>query len=365
MRNMISDLEKLVAFKTIAGRDDEVRKLFDFVVFKLRVLGLKYKRYKRNGIESLVVGGRDMKRPKVLLQAHVDVVPGPDDLFTPRIVDGRLYGRGASDMKFAVAVYLHLFEKWHKEGVLDKLDVGMMLTSDEEVGGFNGVGWLVEEGYRPDVVFLPDGGDDWGLVLEEKGVYHFKLKAKGQSAHGSRPWQGDNAGEKLIRVYRRLKKRFRCSDPNKHWHNTLNLGKIEGGDAANKVMDRAVFYVDIRHTADVTKEEVDKWVREAIGKERGVSIEEIVYGNPFWISCDNKYVQLWVEQMKLNQVSGWKFVRGHGASDARFFSAKGIPVVIIKPRGGDVHSDKEWVDVKDLKRFSKVLDGWVKTVALK
>lgn len=356
-------LRQLIEFRTVSGKKEEMRRLYEWVLKRVEGYGLKVERVEKEGVESLILATKSLKRPKVLLQAHVDVVPAGEVMFHPRVEEGRLYGRGANDMKHAVAVYLSLLEKWHRKGVLGGMNVGVMLTSDEEVGGFKGVGYLVERGYGGEVVFLPDGGDNWGVVLEEKGVYHFKLKAKGKAAHGSRVWQGENAGDKLIRVYERLRRNFECSDPENHWHHTLNLGKMEGGDATNKVMEEAVFYLDLRHTAAVRKEEIEKMIREAIGDEGGVEVEESVYGSPLFVDKENKYVRLWTQVLEQRGIK-WHYHRGHGASDGRFFSAKGMPVVMSKMACGGLHTEEEWVDLESLREFEECLDRWVKQAHL-
>jgi len=361
---LIGDLKQLIKFQTVAGNKSAVVKLYDFVTTRLERLGMKCKRLRHKGVESLVAARRSLKKPKVLLQAHVDVVPGPDYLFQPRISGRRLYGRGASDMKFAVAVYLDLFNRWNKEGILDELDVGIMLTSDEEVGGFNGTGWLIKQGYLPKVVFLPDGGDNWQVVAEEKGLSHIRLTASGVGDHGSRPWLGDNAGDKLIRIYQRLQSAFKCSGPDNHWHNTINLGRMKGGDATNKVMDKAVFDLDIRYTADYTQADIKKLVKQAIRAESGVEITELISGPPFRVTADNPYIKVCLQQMQAVGVLKPCMVREHGASDARFWAQVKVPVVMVKPFCSRSHVDDEWVDIKDLGRYLNMIDGWVKQVVL-
>ena len=135
---------------------------------------LHCKHYTFNGHSALVITTRDTMHPKLLLAAHIDVVPGPEALFTPKIDNDnqRMYGRGAYDMKMAIACYMLLLEELKER--LGELDFGIMLTSDEEIGGMNGVRCLLEAGYSADAVLLPDGGFNWNFEEAAKGVLHVK-----------------------------------------------------------------------------------------------------------------------------------------------------------------------------------------------
>lgn len=81
------------------------------------------------------------KNPYLWLAAHLDVVPGSNDQFVPKVDGDRLYGRGAYDIKMAIAVFMQIFQD---QDCRDKLsNVGIMITSDEEIGGMNGTNALI------------------------------------------------------------------------------------------------------------------------------------------------------------------------------------------------------------------------------
>jgi len=360
---MLKILKKLISFKTITKNHKENEKALGWIKTQIKDLPVYIKDFKSNGFSSLVITTQKTKKPIILLQAHLDVVEGPEKVFKPRIVKNRLYGRGAYDMKFAIACYLKLLKELNKD--LSKYNFGIMITTDEEIGGFNGVKFLLDKGFKSKVCFLPDGGEEWKFEKEAKGVWHLLIESKGKSAHGSRPWLGKNAIENLISFLNVLRKEFPrepCHIKN-HYHETLNIGKIQGGIAINKIPDSAFAWIDIRFTSKTNKSHLKKLLNSVKKNFKDIKIKEIVFGDNFKINPDNPYIQTF-SQIALKRFKiKTSFVISHGSSDARFFVKKKIPVLLIKPKGGGQHSEKEWIDLKDLDRFYLVLKEFVTRVS--
>lgn len=351
-------VSKLVKSKTTSDRPEEIKKCFDFIRTQLEKHSNVYIRdYLRNGKQSLVASFSKSKKFDCILVGHLDVVPAEDAAFEPRIEDDRLYGRGTSDMKGPDAAMILAFLKMAEMD--DPPDIALMLTGDEEVGGFDGVKYMVEEGYKADCVVVPDGGDNFEIVLAEKGVYHAKITAKGKTAHGSRPWLGENAIEKLIGVYKRLKTEFPLPKGKDRWGPTLNLGKIKGGDAANKVPDSAYMHLDIRYTEKFTKADIRKKVKKVIQGASNVDMKELVTGACMHTDAHNEYLQKFKEIAEEKIGKEVKLVKEHGASDARFFSEKGVPVIICKPVSSPAHIDGEWIDLESLKTYQEIVEEFI------
>ena len=148
--------------------------------------GLKTKLIPSDPYPSLLAGlDVDTLNPSLMLSCHLDVVQAREEQFEPHIQDNKMIGRGTSDMKFAVPVFFN---------VLNRLDTGkekilLAFTFDEEIGGNKGVRYLLDEvGLRPAVAFIPDGGDNFQIEAEEKGVFLFRVKTSGKSAHERCPY---------------------------------------------------------------------------------------------------------------------------------------------------------------------------------
>ena len=305
---------------------------------------------------------KNTKKPTLYLAAHQDVVWGPDDLFKPKIIGKKLFGRGAFDMKFAIACYLRLVQELKNN--LKKYNFGIMITSDEEIGGFFGTKKLIEKGFKSKVVFLPDGGENWKIEKKAKGVWHLKVKIFGKSAHGSRPWEGEGANEKMVEFLKELKAFFPkepCKTKN-HWHKTLTIGKIEGGKATNQVSDLSQVFLDIRYLNEKEKKKIEDYLKKLTKKFNG-KIEEIVLAKPYQVDLENKYVKDFLEILKEKFKIKPEFTFSHGSSDARFFFEEKIPVILIRPKGGGHHSEKEWIDLESLEKFYLILKSWVMKIS--
>jgi len=349
-------LKRLVSFQTTSNHPDAIDACFAYIQTLLAPYPLIVHRYKHNGHVSMIWSTKPDKHAHIILQAHCDVVPAPKHLFVMKKYNSKLFGRGVSDMKFAIALYIailkHIFES--KKPIPS---LSLMITSDEEIGGTDGVGYLVNSlGYTGDVVLLPDGGDIWHMVEESKGVIHLHVHTKGKTAHASKPWKGTNAIDSMINHLKTLHTLFPASSAN-HWNTTINIGRINGGTQINQVPDTCDAYLDIRYPHTENKKEIMKRISDIFGKNH---VTEITHAKPFHCDKNNRYVNIWKYCLThYGKKSRW--IKEHGASDGRYFSEKNIPVIITKPTGGDIHSDHEWMDCDELERYADIVQKFITT----
>lgn len=384
MTSLVKILEKLINFKTISFNHEENERALRWIEDQLKGLPIFIKRFNFNGFPSLVIttrktpqlpiralraggsarGGRagQAKNTTVWLAAHVDVVGAPDELFVANIKNGRLYGRGAHDMKFAVACYIKLLKDLGKE--LCNYNLSVMLTTDEEIGGRNGTKKILERGYEGGVCILPDSGYSWKFSQSSKGILRLEVVVSGVPNHSSRPWLAKNPIYELMEFLEVLRREFPVNpDKNaEHYYTTLVVTKIEAGDAPNQIPAQAHAILDIRYIADTNKDKVLHRILEHSKNFSGVDIEEIRYTEPAVHDIENKYFKIFSNiahdlfKIKIG------FTHAHGASDAGFFLEKNIPTLIIAPTGGDHHGKDEWIDIEDLEKFYEVLKEFVKQV---
>lgn len=243
--NLTSDL---IRFPSMHSRPEEIHKCAEFILHWCTENGIHAERIDHNGIPSIMVLPEERKT-NILLMAHFDVVQAEDVLFKPRIENNRLFGRGANDDKYAVALGLVLFKERleairAKGGSQKDMALGLLFTGDEEVGGSNGAGKALAL-IKADYAIALDGGDPTHVITKEKGIIDIKLTCHGHAAHGARPWDGTNAIEALISDYSKLKSLF-TDENSEHWHKTINFGKISAGESTNKVPDIAEGWFNIR-----------------------------------------------------------------------------------------------------------------------
>ena len=140
--NVYNHLAQLVVMPTVAGEEIPADESVMHCSGILQTAGMQVTTFKKEGFASLVATSRkDQKHPKVMLVGHLDVVAAALDQFELRREDGKLYGRGVLDMKFAVACFLETAVTLKDR--MDEFDFGIMLTTDEEVGGECGVNFLL------------------------------------------------------------------------------------------------------------------------------------------------------------------------------------------------------------------------------
>ncbi|MGB9639064.1 MAG: M20 family metallopeptidase [bacterium] len=355
IKNEIIELASdLIKFKTVASNEQELKNIIDFTENYLKSNKLiTINKFKVNDKYNLIAKLSD--EVKVYFVVHLDVVDAEESQFNPYLDGNRLVGRGALDMKGPASVVLYLFKNINKS-----LPIGLIATTDEEVGSLNGVKYITENmDIKADVAVIPDGGEDFNIITKGKGAFHFRVKSYGKSAHGSTTWLGINAIDKLLKFYDELKNIVleQEENDNVHWHNTINLGKIEGGVKVNVVPDYAYADIDIRFTEKYTLDNIYNLV-DYLVRKNDLELEVLSTGQPVSIDLTNKYLQKFIDSYK-RVIGEPRFSVEHGATDGRFFAAKNIPVITIYPIGQGLHSNYEWVDVDSLVILFKLFFDFV------
>jgi succinyl-diaminopimelate desuccinylase len=196
-----------------------------------------------------VIGTRHGRsaRPLVHLNGHFDVVPAGDgwtvDPFGGEVRDGRVWGRGACDMKAGLAAAVFAVDAIRRAGVDLNGSVEISGTVDEESGGFAGVAWLAERqrisADRTDFAIIPEPLGVDRICIGHRGVYWFEVQTRGRIAHGSMPFHGVNAIDHLGIVLDRMRSELQPAlaarrtgmpvVPPAARHATLNINGIAGG----------------------------------------------------------------------------------------------------------------------------------------
>jgi succinyl-diaminopimelate desuccinylase len=242
-----------------------------------------------------VVGTRrgHRERPVVHLNGHFDVVPAGSgwtrDPFGGEVYNGRIWGRGACDMKAGLAAALFASEAIRRAGITLNGTIEISGTVDEESGGFAGVAWLAERQRigrdRTDYVIIPEPLYVDRVCVGHRGVYWFEVETTGRIAHGSMPFHGISAIDHMAIVLERIRTELqpRLAErltsmpvvPPGARHATLNINALSGGQSVDGIQTpcvadrcRAVFdrRFLIEEGFDATKAEIvgllDRMTRE-------------------------------------------------------------------------------------------------------
>ncbi len=339
--------QDLIRIPSMHSRPQEIMRCADFILEWCARNGMVARKVVHNGTPSILVLPDGPAR--LLLMSHFDVVDAQEELFSPRIEGDRLFGRGAIDDKYAVALSLVLFRerlaamKARGAGQAD-MALGLLMTGDEETGGENGAGHALRL-VRAEHALALDGGNPERIVIREKGVIDIRLTATGRPAHGARPWLGKNAIDIILDDYARMRELFPDAD-GEYWHRTINFGRIQGGGSINQVPGTAQAWFNIRYTED----DDPRALLDAI-TNRVASAVDVLDIIPVFASQPSP-----VTDSLLRLSPGAVLTREHGASDARYLMDHGIPGAIWGAQGfGSAHGAEECVSISSVERIADVI----------
>ena len=284
-----------------------------------------------------------------MLNAHLDTVgvAGMEAPFEPRIEDGRLYGRGAYDMKGALAAILDAAAR------VENLrgDVIVTAVADEELASI-GTDAVLER-VRTDAAIVVEP-TELKLAIAHKGFVGFELETQGVAAHGSRPHLGVDAIAKMGPVLVALKRARRAAT---------------GGRAASarrprldpRIADRGrPGVLELPGTLPAQRREADDPRRDdRAGRGRAAparratpTLRLTVSREPFEVAADDAFVQL------VGRIAGETDPVGVSFwADSGLIAAAGIPTVLYGPIGEGAHAEVEWVDLDSLERVRDVVLG--------
>ncbi len=316
-------------------------------------------RIENNGVHSIIIAKKNDLDFDVLFLGHLDVVHNPDlSSYTPTLREQTLHGRGISDMKAAAAGMIKLF--------LDNADnpqfenYGLVFTTDEQIGGFNGTAHLVQtHGLKAKVVFNPDGGHPLNPSISEKGILQIKITTKGKAAHGSRPWEGSSAIEMLLGDIDHLKTLFDYGSLENQKNITLNIGTINGGEATNAVSVDADATIDIRYPPTLTKNEIISKINSNLQNSQ---IEILTEADPVAIAPNDEAL---LDLMKALIAQGRQpgLMHETGGCDARWFMPQGSSILLTRLEGTGGLVDDEYVTIEGLSNYYLVMESFLNEVA--
>ena len=311
-----------------------------------------FKEFNKNGVKSILFGFNNILKPGVILCGHIDVVDAKDPQFVSKIASGKLFGRGAIDMKGSVAVLLKLIKDYQK----DEKSLSVLLSSDEESGGENGVKYVLTKIKPEFAIIAEESGFD--ITVKQKGKALLKISTKGVSGHGSKPDDSNNAIIKLLNIYSDIGRIVKNKLTNDE---TFNLGVISGGTANNVVPDSAFFELDFRFSTKFKYLEKIALLKKRI-KNRA-KLEVVTYSSPMDSGKNsNKYIQILKNILTDNFNIKPKLKKTEYCGDGRYFSDLNIPVIEFGPIGRGYHTDNEYADIKSLETYYQVLKLFIQKI---
>lgn len=332
----------------------------------------------RDNVIALIPASRRTSST-MLWEVHQDTVPVDNMTVAPFegiVHDGKVYGRGACDVKGSMAAMLAALEILIGAQATRSRNLVVAFTVDEE-HTFLGVQKLAAEldqilpatWSRPSlaVVAEPTGLD---LVVSHKGVVRWKIRLVGRACHSSMPWEGVNAlygAAPVLVALEQLSERLLqgLKDP-VLGPATLSVGMIRGGSAPNIVADSCEIIVDRRlipgETPDHATQQLRMALENVLPRKDGLSL---LIEDP-WLKCPPLPESVPIKQREAMRAAALPHaphacVRSVSfGTDASTLCQAGIPSLVFGPGSIDqAHTKDEWIEVGQLDRSVAILVDWV------
>ncbi len=355
LASIVSLSQKFISIKSIPSNPKGLEKILELALAQVK--DFKTERFEKNGVKSALVfnGNKRPKKFKIILNAHLDVIPGKEEQYIPYIKGSKLYGVGSMDMKANAACLIMAFKEVAK---LVEYPLALQLTTDEEIGGFDGTKYQVEKGVRADFI-LAGEPTNFDIVHKAKGVLWLKIFAPGKTAHGAYPWRGINAIWEMNSFLNNLKITYPIATEEK-WITTINLSNIETNNAVfNKIPDNCIIGLDIRFIPEDAKTIVKK-IKMLLPK--GFKLKIIANEPALFTPQDNSFVQLLKSIGKDVTKKNISLRGAQGTSDARHFSRVQGSGIEFGPIGKGIGSDREWVSIPSLEKYFYIMKNFLKSI---
>jgi acetylornithine deacetylase len=299
----------------------------------------------------------------LMLNGHIDTVgvehmPNP---FSAEIRAGKLYGRGAYDMKGSVAAMLAAVQALRDAEVSLKGDLLLAAVADEEYASLGTAD--IASRYKPDAAIVTEP-TELQLALAHKGFVWLEVIVAGKAAHGSRPQLGIDANLKMGRFLHeldRLEQELRAREPHPLiGPPTLHAALINGGREMSVIADRCELRIERRTIPGETEAQSIAELQalldrlSAADKDFYATVKSFFAREPFEVAVTDPIVQA-VQAAASNilqhpidpgGVSFW--------TDAALLAAAGIPTVVFGPIGAGAHAAEEWVELPSVEQAALI-----------
>lgn len=324
---------------------------------------------------NLLAHRRSPNRPRLIFYGHVDVVPAQGwDAFTPRVANGRVYGRGASDMKGSIAALLLALEAVKDKPL--KYDTSVMITTDEEVGQADQLRYLGRFLEPLAGSYFFDLDSSFGYVaIAGLGALGMVVKVKGKSVHSAMSHLGENAVENAVPVLNallNLKKKVvqRKSKVNAEpdsgltkMEARLNINMVQGGLKQNIIPDECTIAIDRRLIPEESIVTAEKELTETLRLVPGVTWEiEQVFRIPTAPPVTDAIVDELAEVIRT--VTGATGKYGEmGSGDfspiaTLEWQARHFGTGVIRP-DNNIHGKDEFVNQKDITDLAVIIASFI------
>ena len=369
--------QALIARPSVTPSDADC---LDLIAQRLQALGFINERMD-SGPESFRVSNLWSKRPSgrasaaqgaiktVVFAGHTDVVPtGPlaqwgSDPFVPTLRDGKLYGRGASDMKTSIAAFVVAVEEFLAHTPAPLLDIAFLLTSDEEGPSVDGTKVVVERlaarGERLDycIVGEPTSVKRTGDMIKNgrRGTLSGKLTVRGIQGHNAYPHLARNPIHQAVPALTELAA-MRWDEGNAFFPPTSwQMSNMHGGTGASNIIPGEVTIdFNFRFCTESTAESLKQRVHAVLDRhELEYELQWTLGGQPF-LTPPGELVQAVQEAIAQETGLGTELSTTGGTSDGRFIATLCPQVIELGPPNASIHKIDEHIALADIEPLKNI-----------
>lgn len=292
----------------------------------------------RNALWVANVAGR---RPDALLAAHLDVVPAQSPaMFEPRVENGRLYGRGASDCKDHVALSLHLLER-----LAGRVSAGAIFATDEETGGAT-TAELLSRGYGAGKITMVLDSEQFALTTRQKGLARYAFEASAPPSHsGMAKSPQPNAVRDLVRAYEAAAAEIPDSEDGS-WRDMMTLVRVDG------TREHAVLEITVLCARPGGFDAIERLLREKFGREPRC----LRKGEAVILDETAPYLNDFLERMRRKWPDrNCRFFHLNSSTDARHLQRLGLPMLITGVDARGAHTPDEHLEMESPGEYADLI----------
>jgi len=356
--DVISLTRKLLSFNTInpPGNESEIA-LFLGDLLKANGFNVSYPLFRKNRMNLIAEKGLSPRWPPIILSGHFDTVPRGKkiwsvDPFAGEVSDGRIWGRGSSDMKGGLAAMVMASIAAFREASTSG-GIRIIFTAAEEPGCL-GVSKLAGDNTLPGGASAIIVGEPTACLpaTAHKGAIYLKAVTSGKTAHSSMPELGINAIYKAAEAITKIRDfEFEAEKDPLLGYPTINVGRIKGGKNINSVPDHAEFTIDVRTTTRVDHKDILERLNEELGDD--IWIKNLVDLKPVFTPSTDPFVRLVYDVCGVSgTTAGFPKALSYmtdGAVLQEYYG--GVPVVILGPGQPEMaHQTDEYCEISKLER---------------
>jgi len=312
---------------------------------------------------------------------HYDVVAGGSgwtatDPFKPKMINDKIFGRGACDMKGGIASML--LSMIALQRFVDTLEYGIetFLVPDEEIGGETGTQYIVENNMirgKYVIIAEPTGLDK--IYIGMKGRIRALVIVRGKSAHGASPWLGVNAFEKATRLAVKMfdelvpmieakKSRYKYDFPEASKATLMIGGLVKGGNKINQVPDEVIFSLDrrliVEENVNEAWSEIENYVRKA-AKDMNMNVDlKLLLAQDPIIAKENSKIFAIIDA-SAEEIIGRKpeKIVCYNGLDMIYYLQRGYEAATYGPGCYNIHAPDEYIEISEIVRTSKIYINFI------